>query len=59
MIKVRKPTEEGDSLCEMSVQELEKTQEEGWIIVDPLTGELVEKVLDQKEVTIFPPVSGG
>lgn len=58
-IKVRKPCSEGDKTELMSVPEIEEKVEEGWVVVDPLTGELVEKVSELEEVTIFPPVSGG
>jgi hypothetical protein len=58
-IKVRKPTEKGDETVLMSVPEIEEKVEAGWVVVDPLNGELVEKYSELEEVTIFPPISGG
>lgn len=58
-IKVRMPTQKGDEAVVMSEQELKEKQKDGWLVVDNQNGELVEKVNDVEDVTIFPPVSGG
>lgn len=58
-INVRMPTQKGDEAVVMTENELKQKQKNGWLVVDKKNGELVEKLNEVEDVTIFPPVAGG